>query len=199
MNVSEMLDLSTSSYTVFYDELSIETTVTNESNTVEQWISSTNVKKQRVVGLDTEWMRVEKGKMKVAILQLCIENKCLIIQLFCMNKIPQSLRNFLMDSTLEFAGVGVMNDMNMLEKNYGLKCNKGIDVAVLAKKRWPNRISSASLKYLAKELLGLEMEKSKAVCTSDWKSKKLTETQVEYACIDAYVSYKIGKMIISDE
>ncbi|KAL9328049.1 hypothetical protein ACSQ67_003052 [Phaseolus vulgaris] len=202
--MNNILDPSTSRHKICCDGLTIETIVTNEANIVEEWISSTYDGKQRVVGLDTEWMHVvkastKKATMKVAILQLCIEDKCLIIQLFCMNNIPPSLQNFMIDSTFQFVGVGVMNDFGMLKNNYGLKCNKGIDVFVLAKKRWPDRISSASLKYLAKELVDLDMEKSKAVCTSDWKAKKLTETQVQYACIDAYASFKIGRMVLSDE
>ena len=52
---------------------------------------------------------------------------------------------------------------------------------------------------MAKELVGLEMEKSKAVCTSEWQSKELTQTQIEYACIDAYASFKIGKMILNQD
>ncbi|TKY73574.1 hypothetical protein E2542_SST02328 [Spatholobus suberectus] len=87
----------------------------------------------------------------------------------------------------------------MLKNDYGLECNKGIDVSHLAKEKWPDRISRGGLKYLAKELVGLDMEKSKDVCTSEWKSKKLTLAQIQYACIDAYASFKIGKMILSEE
>ncbi|KAG4968101.1 hypothetical protein AAZX31_12G134700 [Glycine max] len=197
-----VFDPSTSMYLVSCDGLTIETTITDKSGIVDKWIqvvSSTYAGKQRIVGLDTEWTTAKKPKMKVAILQLCIENKCLIIQLFHMDNIPQSLRSFLMDSNFEFVGVGVINDLRMLKNDYGLECNKGIDVSLLAKEKWPHRISSGALKYLAKELVGLEMEKSKAVCTSEWQSKELTQTQIEYACIDAYASFKIGKMILNQD
>ncbi|TKY73575.1 Werner Syndrome exonuclease [Spatholobus suberectus] len=197
-----IFDPSTSKYMLCYDGLTIETIITYKASTVEEWIqlvSSSYAGKQRVVGLDTEWMPAQNPKTKVAILQLCIENKCLIIQLFHMENIPQSLRSFLMDSDFKFVGVGVMNDLQMLKRDYGLESNKGIDVFRLAKEKWPNRISSGKLKDLAKELVGLDMEKSKDVCTSEWKSKELTQAQVEYACIDAYASYKIGKMILSED
>lgn len=52
-----------------------------------------------------------------------------------MDNIPQSLRSFLMDSNFEFVGVGVINDLRMLKNDYGLKCNKGIDVYLLARKK----------------------------------------------------------------
>jgi len=60
-----------------------------------------------------------------------------------------------------------MNNLSMLKKNYGLECNKGTNVFILTKKRWPDRISYGLLKHLAKELVNLDMEKSKDVCTSD--------------------------------
>ncbi|BAT99104.1 hypothetical protein LR48_Vigan06g118600 [Vigna angularis] len=203
LNDRNMVEPSTRRYEIWCDGTTIETIVTNEENIVEQWLSSTYALKQKVVGLDTEWMHVpkastKKATMKVAILQLCVEDRCLIVQLFFMKNIPPSLQSFMMDASFDFVGVGVMNDINMLKKNYGLECNKGTDLVMLAKKRWPEKISSGSLKYLAKELVGLEMEKSKAVVTSDWKAKELTEVQVKYACIDAYASFKIGKMVLSD-
>jgi len=204
LNDRNILEPSTCRHEIRCDGTTIETIVTNEENIVEQWVSSVYVGKQRVVGLDTEWMNVQKAStkkatMKVAILQLCVEDKCLIVQLFCMNNMPSSLQSFLMDSSFEFVGVGVMNDIDMLKKNYGLDCNTGTDLVKFAKKKWPEKITSGSLKYLAKELVGLEMEKSKAVVTSDWKAKELNEAQVQYACIDAYASFKIGKMVLSDE
>ncbi|KAH1255029.1 Werner syndrome ATP-dependent helicase [Glycine max] len=110
-NPTVFFNPTTSKYLVFYDGLTIETIITYKGSIVEEWIQAG---KQRVVGLDTEWIPVEKTKKKVAILQLCIENKCLIIQLFHMDNIPQSLRSFLMDSNFEFVGVGVMKDLMML-------------------------------------------------------------------------------------
>ncbi|RDX74637.1 Werner Syndrome-like exonuclease, partial [Mucuna pruriens] len=193
---------STFKYMVSYDGLTIETTVTYKANVIEEWInfvSSTYTENPKVVGLDTEWTRVEYKKMKVAILQLCVENKCLIIQLFRMYNIPQSLRNFFTISDFKFAGVAVMNDLEMLENDYGLKSNinKGVDVAYLAKARWPDLISTGGLKSMAKELVGLDMKKPKKVCISEWKTKKLSLSQVEYASIDAYASFKIGKVVLN--
>ena len=76
-----------------------------------------------------------------------------------------------MDSNFEFVGVGVMKDLMMLKNDYGLEYNKGIDVSLLAKKKWPDQISFGAQKCLTKELVYLDMEKSKAVCAREWKSK----------------------------
>ncbi|KAK7302167.1 hypothetical protein RJT34_13048 [Clitoria ternatea] len=204
-NESTMIffDSSVEKYMVLLDGQRIETTVTNKGEAAEEWVqlvSSTHQGTQMVVGLDTEWTRDDKNKkkMKVAILQLCVEDKCLIFQLAHMDYVPHSLRSFLIDS--KFVGVGIMQDIKMLRNGYELECKTGIDVATLANTQWPGRFSSKGLKYLAKELVGLDMKKSKDVCTSEWKSKKLTNAQIEYACIDAYASYMIGKkLLIQDE
>jgi hypothetical protein len=41
-------------------------------------------------------------------------------------------------------------------------------------------------------MLGLVMEKPYHVTMSDWENYSLDDDQIEYACIDAYVSYKLG-------
>ncbi|XP_027339535.1 Werner Syndrome-like exonuclease [Abrus precatorius] len=198
-NATVIFDTSNSKYLVLFDRLAIETTVTDKASIAEEWVQqvlSTYVGKQMVIGLDTEWMRDQNKKMKVAILQLCVEDKCLIFQMFRMDYIPQSLRSFMVHSDFKFVGVGILQDIKRLNNEYGLECNEGIDVSKLAKTQWPNRFSSLGLKNLAKELVGLNMKKSKEVCTSEWQLRELTLDQVEYACIDAYASYKIGKKLL---
>ncbi|KAK7350664.1 hypothetical protein VNO77_09522 [Canavalia gladiata] len=201
-NLTKNFNSSTCKYSVLFDGLTIETTVTNEAHIVEEWIrliSSIHDGKRTVVGLDTEWMRDQNNKMKVAILQLCVEDKCLILQLSFMDNIPQSLRTFLFDSNFEFVGVGILLDIKKLKNEYDLECNNGTDVATVARTQCPGRFSSLGLKYLAKELADLDMKKSKEICTSKWESKELTQDQIEYACIDAYASYKIGKKLLIEE
>ncbi|XP_061366079.1 3'-5' exonuclease-like [Gastrolobium bilobum] len=197
-NSTVMFDSPTSKYLVLFDGIKIETTVTGKAKITDEWIQlilSTHAGNQLVIGMDTEWMR--SNKMKTAILQLCVEDKCLIFQLSHMDDdIPESLRSFLMDYDFKFVGVGVMNDIKKLKNEYGLECKNGIDVSTLAVTQWPGRFSSRGLKYLAKELVGLDMKKSKDVCTSEWQLKELTKEQVEYACIDAYASFKIGKKLL---
>lgn len=198
VNPTVTFNSSTSIYSVFCDGLTIETTVTHKAKIVEEWVQlvTSTYGGNQVVGLDTEWMSDKNKKMKVAVLQLCVEDKCLIFQLCHMDEIPRSLRTFMKDSNFNFVGVGVELDINKLKNEYGLECTKGIDVSTVAMKLWPGRFSSRGLKYLAKEVVGLNMKKSKDVCTSEWRSKELTEAQVEYACIDAYASYKIGHKLL---
>lgn len=193
---------STSKYYVFSHGSTIETTVTNKADVADEWLHSVHTK-NGVVGLDTEWMLPEfSPTMKVAILQLCVENKCLIFQLCHMKddeEVPHSLRKFLMGPNLTFVGVQIKNDMKKL-KEYGLECGNVVDVLDVAKREWPERFSRSGLKHLAKEIVGLEMKKNKKVTMSDWRVRDLSFEQVEYACIDAYASYWIGhKLLVEDK
>ncbi|KAB1216884.1 Werner Syndrome-like exonuclease [Morella rubra] len=152
-----------------------------------------------LVGLDTEWSLLPNKK--AAVLQLCVDERCLIIQLVYMeDNIPLStLESFLTDSNFTFVGIEVAQDIAKLKHEYGLECNKSMDIGRLAKRRWPGRFRGPSLKELASELLGIDMRKPEDVCLSNWEAKVLNENQIEYACIDAYASYRIGHKLLLGE
>lgn len=52
-------------------------------------------------------------------------------------------------------------------------------------------LKRVGLKVLAKQVLGYDMNKSKTVTMSNWSKSHLDRRQVEYACIDAWVSHAI--------
>jgi len=41
------------------------------------------------------------------------------------------------------------------------------------------------------------MEKPRGVTMSNWEKHDLDEAQIRYACIDAYVSYKLGERVLT--
>ncbi|KAI4336242.1 hypothetical protein L6164_014791 [Bauhinia variegata] len=197
---SVSFDPTTSKFSVSCGGLSIETTVTDKGSIAEEWVGlicSKYAGKHTVVGLDTEWKPdPEPSLMRAAILQLCVENMCLILQLFHMDHFPVSLRSFLADSNFTFVGLQVGLDISKLKKEYGLECRNGLDLLHLTKEQWPGRFTSPGLKYLAKELVGLDIKKPKDVSISKWHERNLTRAQIEYASIDAYVSYRIGHKLL---
>ncbi|EYU31490.1 hypothetical protein MIMGU_mgv1a024719mg [Erythranthe guttata] len=85
----------------FYNEF-IHVTVAREAQQVHEWICSiykfhNDFSKNLLIGLDTEWLpNLNPGEdHPIAILQLCIGNRCLIFQLLHRDFIPASLRAFL--------------------------------------------------------------------------------------------------------
>ncbi|KAF7838236.1 Werner Syndrome-like exonuclease [Senna tora] len=167
-------DPTTSKYTVKYNGKSIETTVTDKGIVADEWVQEIYSKfggNSTVVGLDVEWRPtfIRDTSNKAATLQLCIDDKCLILQLFYMDYFPSSLKR------------------------------KSQDMREVAKMKWPGRFCRPGLKDLAMEVANVYMKKPKHVCMSNWEARILSEQQVEYGCMDAFASYSVGhKLQIGD-
>ena len=116
-----------------------------------------------------------------------------------MDEIPESLKNFLGDSNFTFVGIEVGDDIGKLKNEYGLECSSSADIRVLAMQRWPGRFRRPGLKDLALEVTSLVMMKPKHISMSNWEARVLNDSQIEYACIDAYASYKIGHKLIIEK
>ncbi|XP_042499123.1 Werner Syndrome-like exonuclease [Macadamia integrifolia] len=155
----------------------IETTVTDKASVAEDWVSDIrsrdNGDRRVIVGLDCEWRPhpIRYMSNTTATLQLCINDKCLILQLFYMDYIPQSIKDFLNDPTFTFVGVEVADDAAKLRNEYGLTCNSTADLRALAKRHWPGRFRRPSLKDLASEVVGLYMAKPRNVTMSNWENR----------------------------
>jgi len=192
---------TTSKYCVNFAGRTIETTVTDRGNTIDEWVHeilSLYDGRPTAVGLDIEWRphQIQSMSNKSATLQLCIDEKCLIVQLFYTDYIPQSLKSFMMDPNFTFVGIEVGHDIAKLNNEYGVKSNRSADIRELAMRQWPGRFRWPGLKDLAFEVSGLSMKKPKHVCMSNWEARVLNENQVEYACIDAYASYRVGQKLL---
>ncbi|GER44005.1 polynucleotidyl transferase [Striga asiatica] len=193
-----------SKHYVTFAGTTIETTVTDRAATASAWadeIVSLHGGGPAVVGLDVEWRPhlVRSMSNKSATLQLCIADKCLILQLFYMDEVPGSVAGLLMNPNFTFVGIEVGDDVQKLRDEYGLDCCSHADVRAVARERWPGRFSRPGLKDLAYEVCGLGMRKPKHVCLSNWEARELSQAQIEYACIDAFASYKIGHKLLIEE
>ncbi|KAL5561043.1 hypothetical protein UlMin_030790 [Ulmus minor] len=130
---------------------------------------------------------------KISIMQLCVGTKCLIIQLSQMGtNFPQSLKNFLCDSSNIFVGVEVDEAVSKLKSEYGVEFGKSsvFDIRGLAEKRFPFSFSGkCGIKTLGYELVKLPVWTPKKVGhLTDFESLKLEKEK----CIDVFASYKIG-------
>ena len=191
----------TTKYTVQSSNATIETTVTNTATGINDWVQAvTNSSGQKmIVGLDCEWKpnTFYGDDNKAATLQLCVGTKCLIIQLFYLDYVPQSLKSFFANPNATFVGVEVGDDVSKLTREYGLTCSNAVDIQAMAMNRWPIRFyRKPGLKELAQVVAGVTMAKPIHVCRSNWEARALSLEQIEYACIDAYASSKIGEKLI---
>ncbi|XP_073153562.1 3'-5' exonuclease-like [Henckelia pumila] len=186
----------------FYDE-SIHTTVTDDPTTVSLWLRHTQFIHCRllhlIAGLDVEWRPsfTSGGRYPVAVLQICVGRRCLIYQMLYSGYIPHSLARFIANPFITFVGVGVKEDLKKLERDYGLGNHaKFVDLRELAAYVYDRtELRQAGLKSLANVVLGKDMEKPKDVTLSRWDYRRLTTAQVRYACLDAFVSFEIGRIL----
>ncbi|KAL5229273.1 hypothetical protein ABZP36_017538 [Zizania latifolia] len=196
----------TTTRSVRFGSALIDTTITSEAAAADEWVRGVRALAPRggrglVVGLDCEWKPnyVSWKTSKVAILQLCAGTRCLILQLLHATRVPASVKDLLADPGVRFVGVGVGQDMAKLEGDYGLTCAAPVDLEGICKRHLGLLGGrSLGLKGFAREMLGLAMEKPRRVTMSNWEKRVLDAAQIDYACIDAYVSYELGQKVLAN-
>ncbi|KAL4565458.1 hypothetical protein LXL04_029554 [Taraxacum kok-saghyz] len=110
----------------------------------------------------------------------------------------QSLRNFFSNPSYTFVGVGIDNNLEKLTEDHNLLAAKTADLRVLAMEMYGLReLKNSGIKDLTRRVLGKEMSKSKGITMSRWDNQWLSSAQVQYACIDAFLSFEIGRILMS--
>lgn len=190
-------------YDVTFFDNQIRTVVTTEEDPVDEWVSDIervhrNKLPRLIVGLDLEWRpSFSRVQNPVAIIQLCVGRRCLIFQLIHAQTIPRSLVGFLSTECYSFVGVGIKKDLEKLEDFYGITVQGNVvELGRLAgDRKGRTDLVNAGLKNLAREVLGLDFEKPRRVTMSRWDKRWLDPAQVQYACIDSFVSFELGRVL----
>ncbi|XP_062087979.1 3'-5' exonuclease-like [Humulus lupulus] len=203
-------ELSSDTHNLYDVQIGLQTTVrtlvTTSPSMVDSWIEDIerihNRRLRRlIVGLDVEWRPSFNRYIEnpVAIIQLCVGHRCLIFQLLHAESIPSSLAEFLGNSDYSFVGVGVGADVEKLLLDYQLSVRNPVELGDLAARKHDDRsLKNAGLKRLAMFVLGMEIDKPKRITMSRWDNRYLNSSQVQYACVDAYVSFEIGKVLMTE-
>ncbi|KAJ4914717.1 hypothetical protein Rs2_00267 [Raphanus sativus] len=187
-----------------FHEILIETTVTNEVSIAKSWIlavrSETQEDPKVVISLNSKTNPQDDAK--TATVQLCIKNKCLILQLLHMNQntnFEECFGDLFCDERFVFVGIGIAETAKKL--NSLLIVVKKVDVRDLVKVNYPISYgvrSRLSLKAMACELLGFGSWKPRReICPRDFASRVLDEEVIKLLSIDAYVSYEIGYKMLT--
>ncbi|KAI3878290.1 hypothetical protein MKW92_005379 [Papaver armeniacum] len=189
-------------FNVHFNGANIVTTVTNEPWKIETVLAelraslsatpvreylfgrptSANIDVDRNVGLDVKY-KCDSKDNDVAILQLCHENRCLIIQLSYLDSVPNTLKRFFEDTTINFVGVGIKQVTSKLERDYGLKCFNSVELCSLFRRikvRGIHHNSIFELAELTAEILCVVIVKPQGIAQSDWGVRVLTSEQVKY-------------------
>ncbi|PIA61003.1 hypothetical protein AQUCO_00300492v1 [Aquilegia coerulea] len=193
--------------TIFNDQ--IHTLVTHDAHMLEHYLydilsdkhnQEDRSKGRLIIGLDIEWCPSfnRNNENPPAILQLCVGKRCCIFQLSSAPEIPETLGMILNLSDIKFVGVGIQRDVEKLIRFYNLRVANFVELGPLAAEKFKrDELRNDGLKDLAKEVLGLVIDKPRRVTLSRWDAAVLATDQIQYASVDAYLSYEIGKKLIS--
>ena len=184
-------------YVVSFDEDCIDTTLTDSGDVVDWWLGETyrTHRGGGLVGLDVEW-RPSRVPGPVAVLQVCVDRRCLVFQILHADYVPEALFGFLADGRFTFVGVGVRDDAAKLRAGYGLVVASVVDLRRLAADTLGRpELRRAGLQALVWEVMGVQMEKPHHVRVSAWDACTLSDDQFKYACTDAFASFEVGRRL----
>ncbi|OEL33107.1 hypothetical protein BAE44_0005875 [Dichanthelium oligosanthes] len=197
-----MADTDTVVIDVTFGDDVIATTVTSSGEAVEGWLAEVRAAPgDLVVGLDVEWRPSTRAwQNPVATLQLCVGRRCLIFQLLHADRVPRALAEFLGDRGVRFVGVGVEADAERLSDDHELGVANAVDLRGLAAEGMGRPdLRQAGLRALVAAVLGVDLVKPQRVTMSRWDASCLSYEQIRYACIDAFVSFEVGRKLLAGE
>ncbi|CAA7400083.1 unnamed protein product [Spirodela intermedia] len=204
---AEIMDRGDSTFVVTFDDECVLAMVTSSGDEVTAWLTTIQrihrcCLRRLVVGLDAEWLpqRQRGERNPVALLQLCVGRRCLLFQIYRADYIPAALFEFLADDRFTFVGVGVSIDAENLLEDYDLLVRRPVELSPMAAEETGRpELRRAGLAALARAVMRIELIKPKRVTLSRWDCEWLSLEQVKYACMDAFVSFEVGRRLIAGE
>ena len=171
----------------------VQVVYTRDALEAEQWLREHIVDcSTGAVGFDTEqrpqFVSKKDGgtENETAVLQLGVETSCLVLHIYHMTEMPESLESILRDENILKIGSGIDKDASKLTRERGLVCKGLVDTQHMATSLGLQKIG---LKALAEQFLGIELDKG--VALTNWENFPLHLRQIEYAALDAWVGLKV--------
>lgn len=171
----------------------VQVVYTRDTVEAEQWLREHIVDcSTRAVGFDTEqrpqFVSKKDGgtENETAVLQLGVETSCLVLHIYHMSEMPESLESILRDENILKIGSGIDKDASKLTRESGLVCKGLVDTQDMARSLGLQKIG---LKALAEQFLDIKL--NKGVALTNWENFPLHLRQIEYAALDAWVGLKV--------
>lgn len=172
--------------------------VINSSQKLEE--EFIKLKNNTVLGFDTESKPVFKKGQKSKgphIIQFASNNKAFLIQVDCL-KSKQFLIDILNSKSILKVGFNLTDDLKFIKKKLKTNIYNYIDLQDYFKHLGSSNI--VGLKQAVARSLGLKIQKSKSVTTTNWALPKLSDSQKKYAADDAYGALAVyNKLLKIDE
>ncbi|KAL9560510.1 hypothetical protein PS6_000112 [Mucor atramentarius] len=153
-------------------------------------------KAEKIFGVDLEWPPTfikGQSEKKTSLVQICSANNILLLQIGRMHGFPSELKRFFEDKQVLKSGVNIGADGLKLYRDFGIKTNGLVELKDVAESVKSPKLKIShlrSLRALTGIFLDQNMQKGK-VRLSNWSRPDLSNTQIKYAALDAYASYKL--------
>lgn len=149
------------------------------------------LRKERIWGFDTETKPTfNKGEYNhTGLIQFATMKAAYLIRINKLG-IPPKLRTFLEDDQFVKVGISIRDDLKEMKKLEPFHPDGFIDLNNIAKELGIVQIGMRSLTGIF-----LKSRISKSQQTSNWENAELTPAQQLYAATDAWVCYKIHRML----
>jgi len=173
--------------------------VTSNVDEVEEWVQIEILNKNvALLGIDAEWKPLDgqvKGTLPtVAVIQISTLESALVFQiLHCSQnysdfKEPTHLpllHRVMNDVSIVKVSIEILHDTCLISSQYNLNICGRVDIAGVDST--DELCFQAGLVKLCVKYFGKEMPKPKIVQKSNWESQVLTDEQVMYAALDAWI------------
>ncbi|MBE6244772.1 MAG: 3'-5' exonuclease domain-containing protein 2 [Bacteroidales bacterium] len=142
------------------------------------------LREAKVIGFDTETKPcfvARAPKNHIALLQLSTGENAYVFRLQQLG-MPQELVSILTDPSIIKVGAAVRDDIHGLNWYSRFEAGGFADLQTIAEKFG---IEEKSVRKMSAIILGIRVSKSQQL--SNWESSKLSDAQLKYAAIDAWV------------
>lgn len=165
--------------------------ITVADNRIAAIKALTLLRAESAVGFDTETRpSFRKGKTNnVSLIQIATQSHCYLFRINIIGFIPE-LRRFIEDSSVIKIGLSLKDDFFVLHKINEFIPESFIDLQEFTKKYF---ISDNSLQKIYGILFGERISKFQRL--SNWEAPELSESQQNYAAIDAWACLKVYRYL----
>ncbi|VAI01513.1 hypothetical protein VPH35_071385 [Triticum aestivum] len=155
---------------------------------------------RRIVGIGVHYTNEDEPPQMAAVLQLCVDELCLVYRITAATKWPKHLKDFLREEKLyTFVGFSIGGDKRMLEES-GLEINPNNFIDM--QRKWKDPKTNKYYDSLADVAGGVihpfyegMKKKMNRADHKPWGNSPLPDNLITYAGIDAYATYKSWKTI----
>lgn len=135
------------------------------------------------------------GPQKTALVQIALSHHIYLLQVYTLKTLPSSFKTVLSSAQILKIGRNIGSDLAKLSRDfpefvYDAQTKKGvIELGKLALQK--NAVSSGKASLAQITAATLQQSLSKEARTSEWGVAKLTQEQIQYAALDAWVALQI--------